>query len=329
MEGFVLGIDGGNTKTLALVARTDGVIVGYGRSGCGDIYGAASAETACEAIAAAATDALQRAGIEREELLAGTFSLAGADWPEDFSFLQAEMERRHFGHRITIVNDTLGALRAGSPDGTGVVVVCGTGTGTGARAPDGRIWHSSWWQQTQGSQELGKKALRAVYLAELGMGPATALTRRVLDYFQAGQVEEVLHRLTSRRDRPCFDPGKLARALLEEAARGDMAAESILREHGRSLGDYAIAAARQVGVEGTPFYLILAGSVLKAPPPILAEAIIERVQTTSPKARPLHSTHEPVAGAVFLSFESVGVYITERLLESLVSTLPSSGFFET
>jgi N-acetylglucosamine kinase-like BadF-type ATPase len=43
---YLLGVDGGNTKTIALVARSDGAIVGAGRAGCSDVYGAASEEAA-------------------------------------------------------------------------------------------------------------------------------------------------------------------------------------------------------------------------------------------------------------------------------------------
>ena len=35
---YVLAVDGGNTKTIALVAALDGTILGAGRGGCGDIY---------------------------------------------------------------------------------------------------------------------------------------------------------------------------------------------------------------------------------------------------------------------------------------------------
>ena len=37
---YVLGVDGGNTKTIAIVAALDGTILGTGRGGCGDIYNA-------------------------------------------------------------------------------------------------------------------------------------------------------------------------------------------------------------------------------------------------------------------------------------------------
>src|SRR5215213_2547894 len=116
---LVLGVDGGNTKTLALVARNDGVLVGTGRAGCGDIYGAASPAAAIVEIEQAVNAALLEASVPSSEVEASVFSLAGADWPEDFQFLENAMRLRCYGKNILIVNDALGALRAGSPDGTG------------------------------------------------------------------------------------------------------------------------------------------------------------------------------------------------------------------
>src|SRR5687768_5078672 len=169
--GYVLGVDGGNTKTLAVVGRLDGAIVGVGRSGCSDIYMAPSPEAALAEAVKAISDALTMAGANIQQLAASAFSMAGADWPDDFEFLETSLAQRGFGGRVIVVNDGLGALRAGSPDGTGVVVVCGTGTATAARSAQGRRWHSSWWQDAQGAHHLGSKALTAVYRAELGIDP--------------------------------------------------------------------------------------------------------------------------------------------------------------
>jgi N-acetylglucosamine kinase-like BadF-type ATPase len=138
------------------------------------------------------------AGVRRDALVAGAFSMAGADWPEDFDLLQAAMEQRGFGRRILVVNDAIGGLRAGSPDGMGVAVVCGTGAGTGAHAPDGRVWHTSFWQEPNGSHDLARRMLRGVYRAELGIDPPTMLTRRVLDFLGQSTVEDVLHLFTRR-----------------------------------------------------------------------------------------------------------------------------------
>src|SRR5207247_599962 len=151
------------TKTVALVAGLEGTIVGAGRGGCANIYGACGADAALSAVAHAVTAALSAAGVPASALLAGAFSMSGADWPEDMVYLREVMARRGFGATVLVVNDALGALRAGSPDGTGVAVVCGTGAAIGARAADGRAWHSGFWAESGGSHDLARKTLRAVY----------------------------------------------------------------------------------------------------------------------------------------------------------------------
>ena len=326
---YILGVDGGNTKTIALVAGLDGAIVGAGRGGCGDIYGAASEDAALAAVEHAVAEALSMAGVRRDALVAGVFSMAGADWPEDFDLLQTAMEQRGFGRRILVVNDAIGGLRAGSPDGMGVAVVCGTGAGTGARAPDGRVWHTSFWQEPNGSHDLARRMLRVVYRAELGIDPPTMLTRRVLDFLGQSTVEDVLHLFTRREGQRPTQLGGLARVLLDEASNGDAPARRIVEEHGASLGDYALAAARRVGLEGTPFTLVLAGGVLRHPARLLPNAIVARVRTTSPDVRPVESRFEPAVGALFLALEAAGVSIDEALLARLIPTLPPSALFAT
>ncbi|MEK9250564.1 hypothetical protein, partial [Escherichia coli] len=87
--------------------------------------GAPSVEAALGEVEHAVNEALGAAGVSRDQLVTGAFSMAGADWPEDFELLHAAMTERGFGKKITVVNDALGGLRAGSPDGNGVVVACG------------------------------------------------------------------------------------------------------------------------------------------------------------------------------------------------------------
>jgi N-acetylglucosamine kinase-like BadF-type ATPase len=143
-ERYVLGVDGGNTKTVAAVARLGGTIVGVGRGGCSDIYAADLVEATLEEVSVATSAALAGTDARREDLISGGFSMAGADWPEDIAFLGESLAARAYGGRITVINDAMSALRAGSTDGTGVAVVCGTGAAIGARASSERHWHTGW-----------------------------------------------------------------------------------------------------------------------------------------------------------------------------------------
>jgi N-acetylglucosamine kinase-like BadF-type ATPase len=319
-------VDGGNTKTIALLARRDGTIVGAGRAGCGDIYGVAGEGGALANIEAAVTQALQNAGLTAEAVAGGVFSLAGADWPEDFAFLQASLG--HLARRVRIVNDGVGALRAGSPDGTGVVVVCGTGAATAARAPDGRVWHSSFWQEPQGGEHLARQALWAVYRADLGIDPPTDLIPLVLRHTGCASAEEMLHRFTARsHTRPPV--AGLARLLLDTAQAGDPTARRLVTEHGAALGDTALAAARRVGIAARNFWLVLAGGVLRHPSPVLRDALVARVRAAAPAARPLVSRFEPAVGALLLAFDDAAIPVDDPLLARLTSTLPPAALFST
>lgn len=328
---LVLGVDGGNTKTIALVATCDGQIVGSGRGGNSDIYGAGSPEAALAALDGAMSAALKAAGVEPAQLAAAAFSLAGADWPEDFALLEAALRQRGFTRRLQVVNDGVGGLRAGSPDGYGVAVICGTGAATAARAP-GRLWWTSYWQGPQGASQLGKKALHAVYRAELGLDPPTTLAARVLAHFGADTVEAVLHTMTRRgRDPAQLDAhlGRLAPALLDEAAAGDAVAHALVADHGAALGDYALTAARKVGLEREPFYLVLSGGVLRHPAPLLRDALIARVAASVPGVRPVVSRLEPAAGAVLLALDEAGHAVDEAVRERLRASLPEAALFHT
>jgi N-acetylglucosamine kinase-like BadF-type ATPase len=326
---LVLGVDGGNTKTLALVARSDGSIVGTGRAGCGDIYGATSPAAAIGEIEQAVNAALKEAGIQPAEITVGAFSLAGADWPEDFKLLEDAMRVRSYGQNILIVNDAIGALRAGSSDGIGVAVACGTGAAIGARGTDGRIWHSSFWQEPQCADELNRHALRAMYRAELGIDPPTTLTERILEVFAARSVEEILHSLTARDIPRPETRRQLVRPLFDAADDGDTTAREILISHGKALGDYAITAARKVGLLGESFTLVLTGGVLRHPSPFLRDSLVARVKETSPKVCAIQSRFEPAVGAVLLALDLARIDTDSALLKRLESTLPSAAFFAT
>lgn len=327
---YVLAVDGGNTKTIALVATLDGTIIGAGLGGCADIYNAepedGSRDAASEALATVERTvmaALDAASVAPEEIAASVLNMAGADWPEDIAFWEHAMAERGLGRRILAQNDALGVLYVGSPDAVGVSVVCGTGVATGARSADGRVWHSSFWQdEAQGSSHLGQKMLFAVYRAALELEPPTSLTARVLDYLKVDSVEELLHLFHNRAKPAPITVDRLTPLLLDEADAGDALALRVVREHGAALGSIALVATRQVGLEGTRFPLVLAGGVFRHPTIVLADAIVAPVRATSPDVRIVRSASEPIAGVLLQALALAGTALTPALVERLLPTVP-------
>jgi N-acetylglucosamine kinase-like BadF-type ATPase len=341
---LVLGIDAGNTKTIALIADTSGRVLGWGRAGRSNIY--VSRSRSLEALETAVRRARHSAGLDSGEghkegvhgagpgsapatasFRAVTLSAAGADWPEDFGVLRGELGRWNWAERAEVVNDAVGALRAGSLTGEGVTVVCGTSAGIAARAPGGAVWHTSYWQEPEGAEELAQQALRAVYRAELGIDPPTRLTARVLAHSGCPDVEALLHSQTGRGRRG-GRLGRLARLLLDEAELGDSASLRLVQKHGAALGDYALAAARKVGLHGR-YLLTTSGGVMRHASPILREALLARVRADHPHVCWQPSHHEPVFGALLLALELAGRSVDPGLFRRLEETCPDESLFST
>jgi N-acetylglucosamine kinase-like BadF-type ATPase len=239
------------------------------------------------------------------------------------------MAERGFGRRVTVVNDAVGALWAGSPSGVGVVVNRGTGVAVAARAPDGKVWHAGFWLEGMSSDALENQALRAVYRAELGIESPTALTARLTAFYGQPTVEDLLHLFTARLGEHPRNVDQLARVVLDTASEGDDMARRLVAAQAAMLGDYALAAARQVGIAGTSFPLVLAGGLFRHRSRLLPEAIAERVRAAEPGAREIISPLEPVAGALLMAMAEAGAPVGESVLARISGGVPEAAFFAT
>jgi N-acetylglucosamine kinase-like BadF-type ATPase len=149
-HGPVIGVDGGATKTDAVVMSADGEVLGSGRAGCSN-WENAGLEGAVDAIAAAVAGALEDAGRARADVVATVFALAGVDWPADHVRLTAALEILGLGGTTLVTNDAFAALRAGASGPTGCVSSAGTGAVAAGRNAAGETART----MAEGFGELG------------------------------------------------------------------------------------------------------------------------------------------------------------------------------
>jgi N-acetylglucosamine kinase-like BadF-type ATPase len=320
MTSLLLGVDGGNTKSIAIVTDTAGRVLGSGRSGCGDMYGSSRAEALAE-LDRAIGEACRQAGALAEDVVGAGFSLAGADWPEDFTFLRTEMAARLGGAaKIVVVNDAIGALRAGTRDGDGVAVVCGTGSAIGSHLGE-KTWHASFWGEDRGALSIGQSARRAMLRADLGLDPTPGFGEAALVAFGADSVSDLLHQ-TTRLGAPRTMLAALAPLVLDAAEDGDPIALRIILDAGRTLAEYVGVATRKVGYEHRPYPLVLAGGMFRHPGLVLRSEIL----AASPGASPVDAGFEPVVGALLLAFDHID---GRPDLDLLRASLPPAALFAT
>ena len=110
LRGPVIGVDGGATKTDAVVLDANGGVLGSGRAG-GSNWERLGLERAVGEIALAIDGALGDAGVARDGIAASAFALADVDWPGDPARVDDALESLRLSGRRLVTNDSFAALR--------------------------------------------------------------------------------------------------------------------------------------------------------------------------------------------------------------------------
>ncbi len=302
-NGLVLGVDGGNTKTIAVVADRTGAVRGVGRGGCTDVHGVNGADGACAELIRTIQAALDAAGCEDRQLDTGVFSLAGADWPEDVQRLHNHLTTSFdFGFEPTILNDAIGGLRSGAPDWEGIALICGTGNAVGARRRDGVSFTLGFWPDTIGAVVLSGFALDAVQRDYLGLGPKTSLTTRALELYSAEDPLELLHLFTRIDGFGRAEQVKMSPVLFDEAERGDEVAHQMVVTAGTALGAQGRISAERIDLDvvGTP--VVMSGGLFRHPSKILEHAVMKEL----PGALAARTDRPPIVGPLLVAMDLIG-----------------------
>ncbi|RRJ63804.1 ATPase [Paenibacillus oralis] len=312
---YFLGVDGGGSKTLAVVTDEQGRILGRALSGCGNHQ--VQEELARRSIIEAAGGALAQAGLDHRQIRYAMFGLAGADREADFLVLRPMIADLGFPEH-GIVCDTEIGLRAGTRQPDGVVAVCGSGTncyGVNKRGESLQCGGFGYmFGDFGGGGELAVEVFRTVIRAWEGRERPTLLTEAVLQTLGYPSVERLFH---DYLDRGAGAPGHLAKLLFQVAER-DEAVRRILRRQGKELGLAAAAVIRKLGMGEDRFDLVLVGSVLtRADHRFVTPYIEEIVKRAAPDCSLRRLTMEPAAGAILLAMEKSGRPVGESVYERL------------
>ena len=321
---YVLGVDGGGSKTFALISDKSGRILGFGASG-GSNHQEVGLSQAITEVELAARRASEDANVDPEQIATAFYCLSGADLPEEFAMLEEALPKLNPGGRMELRNDTQAALRSGTHEPWGVVVVCGSAFNAAGRAPDGselafpaQGWISGDWV---GGEAIAQEVVRLVMRAHDGRGPATLMTELVLHQLGQRSPHELMLALYHRHiTKP--DILTLVPLLFKAAIVGDKPAQELIVRVGEELGCSAVAVIERLELEELPVEVVLAGGVFKGEGPLLYDTIEQVIHWVAPRATLVRPVFEPVVGAVMLGLEATGVTINEDVYSTLHATLP-------
>lgn len=301
-EFFVVGVDGGASKTAAIIMDQTGHILGRGQSGSSN-YHNVGLDNAGRNLQAAMNAAAERAGMELTQAAAVTWALAGVGRPADrilFADLAAEMLP---GIPVQIEHDTVAALMGGLGSRQGIVLIAGTGMCVYGENRDKRARAGGWgYFLDRGSAHgLAQEALRAVAQAADGRAPTTRLTSRILEALDLSQPEDIVGWVYDPQ-RELAEIAALAPLVLEEAEAGDLAAINVVAEGAEALAATVAAVAHRLDFGANPFYLVLAGGLHRNA--FYRRLVSQAVRTRVPGAHPIKPRADAAAGAGLLALES-------------------------
>src|SRR3954469_3890786 len=218
---FYLGVDAGGTKTHALIADQTGRIHGAGRAGTGN-WESVGLDGALRSLTQALDGALSSASLHKAVLQAAGYGLAGMDWPSDEARLLPVLQQLELPGPHVLVNDAYVALRAGSGAGYGIGVLFGTGVTIAGHNRAGEHFRTfalgGDWGDFGAASDVVALATRAIAYAHTGRGPATQLTARLLEHYQARDTIELVEKITRGQAAP--PSGRLAPLVFATAAAG-------------------------------------------------------------------------------------------------------------
>jgi len=233
---YVLGVDGGNTKTDYFLFNEKGEFVDHLRAGtCSHEALDDEFDGAYRVMKHCITELLSRNNLKVSDVAAATFGLAGVDVPFQKVALEGIVKKIGFTN-FAVVNDSAIGIKAGTSKGYGICSVNGTGTSNsgidqyGGYLQVGGIGDVSC--DFAGGGFLAEEVIRAVYSAAYRCGEATSLSQIVFDKLGIEGKEDLMDGIANVFKRRRFNYTELTIACFEEANKGDKVALDILYRMG-------------------------------------------------------------------------------------------------
>lgn len=305
---YYIGVDGGASKTAALVIDENRQPLGRGLAG-GSNHLRVGIEEATRNIERSVNMALVEAGIAIKQVEYAYCGIAGADHPAHHQRVVEAL--RIFFPRGNFVVDTDAriALTGAIGFGHGVVIIAGTGSVAFGRNTAGQEARAGGWGPTLGDEGSGfwiaREGLSAIVRAHDGRGFQTRMTDLLCNDYDMCSPEE-LPRFVYATTTHADDIARYGKLVIEAAQMGDGIARDILERGGFELAECVLAVARKLHLADSEFPVAHVGGAFHASEFLLGPMRL-RLRRDAPGANLGPPVHPPVEGAAMMAIRAAEV----------------------
>ncbi len=238
---YVLGVDGGGTKTTALLVSLDGTVAAEEQAGPTNLQ-IVTVNDAVKIIVKLIQACCLKADCSPEQLKSIVLGMAGAGRVADKTAFLGELENSAKKNKlklssIVIETDARIALEAAFASSFGIVIMAGTGSIALGKGEDGKIYRIGGWGRILGDEGsgyvIGRQALNAAVRSSEGRADKTKLLKFALEHFGISSTDE----LVTKVYRENADISSFAPKVIQAALEFDHVAHNILFSQANELAE--------------------------------------------------------------------------------------------
>jgi len=313
MKKYVLGVDGGGTKTQCALYDLEGNevdIINWGPTNHeglkGGYLGLKSEMTLL------VNYLLKRNDIQIDQIVKSVFGIAGVDTKGQHKIISKIISELGIGDFI-LCNDAYLGIKAGSPNGYGVGVVNGTGCSVaGIDDNENKLQIGGLGMMTGdfgGGVYIGEKLIQSIYNYYFRCGEYTCMIDMIPDELKVETKFDFIDNVINKIDEEAIDIADLNLIVFEAANRGDIVAINILKEIGECLAASVNGCLKEMKFDDSkPIQIVLSGSInTKGSNPTIINTFKEKVCSMY-RDRDIEFVvldKLPVIGAVIWAFEGL------------------------
>ncbi|BAS26254.1 N-acetylglucosamine kinase [Limnochorda pilosa] len=315
---LVLGVDGGGTKTRAVLVDARGNLLGSCDGGPSNLQNVGE-DGVRRVLRAVIEGTVRKAGTKIEAVGAIAMGAGGLDTDHDRRAYDRILDDLlPAGVQRVLVNDAIIALYSGTRGAPGVVIVAGTGSivaGHDARGNEVRVGGWGYLGGDEGSAfDIGRSGLAAALQAEDGRGEFTLMGDLLCRRYGVDSVRNLLPMIHSY-STPQRLIASLALVVDEAAVQGDRLARSILKRAAGELIRAASTGLGRLGLTGADARVVLVGGVFCSD--LVRSAVMEGMRERVPGVQVVVPEVEPVAGAVMIALRQLGRVLDDEVYRNL------------
>jgi N-acetylglucosamine kinase-like BadF-type ATPase len=308
---YVLGVDGGATKTLIWVTDANGKKITEIISGPTN-YRDIGIESSIMNINSGILKAIDKINLKRGTFKSTCFGLAGFDDEADFKIFKKIVFNKRINKfldfkKTILCNDAKIALFAGSNNKNRIIIICGTGISCYGINENGLEAKTTGWDYILGDEgsgyTIGLEGLKVCMRAFDGRGGKTLLSKIILDKLKL-KDEIALSRWVYKEPFSKKKIASIAKLVEKAAEQGDKKCIRIYEDNAKELVLSVSTVVKKLDLRNKYFDLVLSGSLFKCKK-YFTNIIVEMLSEQFSNIKFIQLEKNPVEGAIKLAIENL------------------------